>query len=162
MLGETLEDPYMKEGGNKFFKKEINGLGILPLKTIFNKSKLTRQVSCKSLWPCEASIDGFEIHNGESDLISQNEGSTIKPLFKNNKLGWYFENDNGGSTLGTYIHGIFENDFWRESYIDLIRSKKGLPILDNRIKNYKIKRDSIIENLAIQFNKYINLSKFLN
>ena len=161
MLGESLEDPYLKEGSNKFLKKEINGIGILPLKTIFNKSKKTRQVSCKSLWPCEASIHGFEIHNGESDLISQNEGSKIKPLFKDFNLGWYFENDQGGSTLGTYIHGIFENDFWRESYINLIRSKKGLPILDKQIKNYKIKRESIIENLAIQFNKYINLSKFL-
>jgi len=134
----------------------------LPLRTIFNKSKQTRQISCKSLWPCEATINGFEIHNGESNLISQNEGSKIKQLFKDDNLGWYFENDKGGYILGTYIHGIFENDLWRESYINLIRNKKGLPILDNRIKNYKIKRDSIIENLAIQFNKYINLSKFLN
>ena len=162
MLGESLVDPYLKEGSNKFYKKEINGIGILPLRTIFNKSKQTRQVSCKSLWPCEANIDGFEIHNGASDLIYQNEGSKIKPLFKDDNLGWYLENNKGGSTLGTYIHGIFENDTWRESYINFIRSKKGLPILDKRIKNYKIKRDLIIENLAIQFNKYINLSSFLN
>ena len=72
------------------------------------------------------------------------------------------ENDKGGSTLGTYIHGIFENDLWRESYINLIRHKKGLPLLDKERKNYKIKRDSIIENLAFQFKKYINLSELLN
>ena len=162
MLGESLMDPYLKEGSNTFLIKEINGLGILPLRTIFNKRKQTRQVSCKSLWPCEATIDGFEIHNGESDLISHNEGLKIRPLFKDDNLGWYLENNKGGSTVGTYIHGIFENDTWRESYINFIRNKKGLPILDKRIKNYKIKRDSIIENLAIQFNKYINLATFLN
>ena len=162
MLGESLEDPYFKEGSSKILKKEMNGIGLLPLRTIFNKRKQTRQINCKSLWPCKANVDGFEIHNGESILIYQNEESKIKQLFKDDNLGWYFENDNGGSTLGTYIHGIFENDLWRESYINLIRSKKGLPILDKRIKNYKIKRDSIIDNLAIQFNKYINLSKFLN
>ena len=162
MLGKSLEDPYLKEGSNKFHKKKINGIGILPLRTIFNKRKQTRQISCKSLWPSETTIDGFEIHNGASELIYKNEKSKIKPLFKDNNLGWYLENDKGGSTLGTYIHGIFENDSWRESYINLIRSKKGLPKLDKRIKNYKIKRDSIIENLAIQFNKYIKLSKFLN
>ena len=134
----------------------------MPLKTIFNKNKQTRQLSCKSLWPCETNIVGFEIHNGESSLISQNMRSKIKPLFTEDNLGWYFENDKGGSTLGTYIHGIFENDLWRESYINLIRSKKGLPILDKRIKDYKIRRDSIIDNLAIQFNKHINLSNFLN
>jgi len=54
------------------------------------------------------------------------------------------------------------NDLWRESYINLIRQKKGLPLLDKGRKNYKIKRDSIIENLAFQFKKYINLSELLN
>ena len=161
MLGETLEDPYLKEGSINVLKKEMNGIGIFPLRTIFNKRKHKRQVSCKSLWPCEADIEGFEIHNGKSNIIYQNNRTKIMPLFKDDNLGWYFLNDNGGTTVGTYIHGIFENDLWRESYINLIRNKKGLPLLDKRIKNYKIKRDSIIENLAIQFNKYINLSTFL-
>jgi len=162
MLGESLEDPYSKEGSNNVARKGIKGIGILPLKTIFDKNKKKRQVRCKSLWPCETTINGFEIHNGKSDLILENKGIKILPLFKEDNLGWYFENDNGCSTSGTYIHGIFENDAWRESFINLIRTKKGLPILDKKIKNYKIRRDSIIENLANQFNKYINLSKFLN
>ena len=161
MLGETLEDPYLKEGSNNFLKKEINGIGIFPLRTIFNKRKQKRQINCKSLWPCEANIDGFEIHNGKSNIIYQNKRTKIMPLFNDDNLGWYFVNEHGGTIVGTYIHGIFENDLWRESYINLIRNKKGLPLLDKRIKNYKIKRDSIIENLAIQFNKYINLSTFL-
>ena len=161
MLGETLEDPYLKEGSNNFLKKEINGIGIFPLRTIFNKRKQKRQINCKSLWPCEANIDGFEIHNGKSNIIYKNKRTKIMPLFNDDNLGWYFVNEHGGTIVGTYIHGIFENDLWRESYINLIRNKKGLPLLDKRIKNYKIKRDSIIENLAIQFKKYINLSQFL-
>ena len=79
MLGESLEDPHLKEGSNEFHKKEINGIGILPLRTIFNKRKQTKQVSCKSLWPCEATIDGFEIHNGESDIIFQNTSQDYHP-----------------------------------------------------------------------------------
>ena len=151
----------MKEASNSYLKKEMKGIGILPLRTIFNQKKQTRQIKCRSLWPCETNIDGFEIHNGKSDIICRNNGLKIMPLFNDDNLGWYFVNDNGGTTLGTYIHGIFENDLWRESYINLIRNKKGLPILDKRIKNYKIKRDSIIDNLANQFNKHINLSTFL-
>ena len=161
MLGERLEDPFLKEGANNYLKREINGLGIFPIKTIFNNKKQTRQISCKSLWPCESTINGFEIHNGNSFLIYKNNSTKINPLFKDDNLGWYFENDEGGSITGTYIHGIFENDLWRENYINLIRNKKGLPILDKKIKDYRIKRESIIENLAIQFNKYINLSEFL-
>ena len=162
MLGESLKDPYLKEGSLNYLKSEINGLGILPLKTIFNKSKQTRQVSCNSLWPCESNINGFEIHNGKSFInLKDNEAKTL-PLFDKNNLGWYSQNNKGGLTVGTYIHGIFENDLWRESYINLIRHKKGLPLLDKGRKNYKIKRDSIIENLAFQFKKYINLSELLN
>ena len=161
MLGESLKDPYSKEGSNNFLKEEINGIGILPLKTIFNKNKKTRQLSCKSLWPCVVNIDGFEIHNGKSDISSQNQTLKIKQLFDKDNLGWYFVNDKGGTTAGTYIHGIFDNDLWRDSYINLIRERKGLPKLDKQANNYKIKRDSIIENLALEFNKYINLSEFL-
>ena len=161
MLGESLKDPYSKEGSNNLLKEEINGIGILPLKTIFSKNKKTRQLSCKSLWPCEVAIEGFEIHNGKSDISSQNQNLKIKQLFDNDNLGWYFINDKGGTTAGTYIHGIFDNDLWRDSYINLIREKKGLPKLDKQANNYKIKRDSIIENLALEFNKYINLSELL-
>ena len=84
------------------------------------------------------------------------------PLFNDDNLGWYFLNDNGGTTVGTYIHGIFENDIWRESYINLIRNKKGLPLLDKNFKDYKIKREFIIENFARQFDKYIDFSELLN
>ena len=161
MLGESLKDPHLKEGSINL-KNELNGLGILPLRTIFSKSKQTRQVSCNSLWPCESNINGFEIHNGKSFISFKDIEAKTMPLFDKNNLGWYSENNKGGSTVGTYIHGIFENDLWRESYINLIRHKKGLPLLDKGRKNYKIKRDSIIENLAFQFKKYINLSELLN
>ena len=162
MLGKSLKDPYFKEGFSDLLTKEMEGIGLLPLRTTFNKKKQTRQVSCKSLWPCKTNIHGFEIHNGRSHLIDQEKSAKLLPLFNEDNLGWYFENDKGGSTIGTYIHGIFENDLWRESYINLIRTKKGLPKLDKSEKHYKIKRDIIIENFAIQFKKYINLSIFLN
>ena len=161
MLGETLEDPYFKEGGNINLRNHITGIGLLPLKTIFNRFKQTRQVSSKSLWPCKTTINGLEIHNGKTYINSQYENAKIMQLFEDDNLGWYSENEKGGLTIGTYIHGIFDNDLWRESYINLIRNKKGLPILDKKCNGYKIRRDSIIENLAIQFNKYINISEFL-
>ena len=64
--------------------------------------------------------------------------------------------------MGTYIHGIFENDYWRNSYLNMIREQKGLPILDNISKNYRIKQESIINNLTHQFTKYINISLIIN
>ena len=86
----------------------------------------------------------------------------IKPIFKDLNLGWYKENKEGGTIVGTYIHGIFENDNWRDQYINLIRNSKNLPNLNTKSISYKIKRNSIIDNLANEFNKHLNINTILN
>ena len=77
-------------------------------------------------------------------------------------LGWYKENKEGGTIAGTYIHGIFENDYWRDQYINLIRKSKNLPILNTKSISYRIKRESIICKLANEFDKHLNISTVLN
>ena len=71
-------------------------------------------------------------------------------------------NNGGGTIAGTYIHGIFENDRWRDQYINLIRKRKNLPILNKKSISYKKKRESIINNLANEFDKHLNLTSFFN
>ena len=84
------------------------------------------------------------------------------PIFKDSNLGWYIEKKEGGTIAGTYIHGIFENDEWREQYINVIRKIKNLPKVDKKTRSYKIKRESIIDNLANEFDKHLNISSLLN
>ena len=86
----------------------------------------------------------------------------IKPIFKDLNLGWYKENKHGGTIAGTYIHGIFENDSWRNQYINLVRKSKNLPILNKKSISYKMKRESIIDNLANEFNKHLTITSVLN
>ena len=86
----------------------------------------------------------------------------IKPIFKDLDLGWYKENIKGGTIAGTYIHGIFENDIWRDQYINLIRKSKNLPRLNKKSISYKKKRETIIDNLANEFNKHLNIQEVLN
>ncbi len=162
MLGTTLEDPYFKEGSKNHSDQKIKGIGLLPLKTTFSEKKLTRQINSESLWPCQSKINGFEIHNGQTVIDKIHNAVDIKPIFKDLDLGWYRENDYGGSIAGTYIHGIFENDNWRDQYLNLIRKGKNLPIVDKKTKSYKIKRESIIDNLANEFDKHLNISSLLN
>ena len=162
MLGTTLEDPYFKEGSKIYSEQKTKGIGLLPLKTTFFKKKLTRQINSESLWPCQSKIIGFEIHNGQTKLDNTQNSLKINPIFKDFNLGWYKENKKGGTIAGTYIHGIFENDIWRDQYINLIRKKKKLPALEKKTRSYKIKRESIIDNLANEFKKHLNLSSLLN
>jgi adenosylcobyric acid synthase len=162
MLGTTLEDPYYKEGSKNYSGQKIKGIGLLPLKTTFSERKLTRQINSESLWPCQSKINGFEIHNGQTKLDNMQSSLKINPIFKDLDLGWYKENNGGGTIAGTYIHGIFENDSWRDQYINLIRKSKNLPILNKKSISYKKKRESIIDNLANEFDKHLNLKSFLN
>ena len=162
MLGTILEDPYLKEGFEINDSKTMEGIGLLPLKTKFLKYKKTRQIKSESLWPCLSEIEGFEIHNGISELDKSQNTVELKSLFKDPELGWYLENSNIGTIAGTYIHGIFENDIWRENYINLIRKKKNLPALAKKTTSYKMKRESIINNLANEFEKHLNISSLLN
>ena len=162
MLGTSLEDPFLKEGSKSYSEQKIKGIGLLPIRTTFLKRKLTRQINCKSLWPCQSKINGFEIHNGLTELDNAPSSLNVNPIFKDIDLGWYKENKKGGTIAGTYIHGIFENDTWRSQYINLIRRSKNLPILDLKARSYKMKREAIINNLANEFNKHLNLSSLLN
>ena len=162
MLGTTLEDPYFKEGSKNYSEQKIKGIGLLPLKTTFFKKKLTRQIKSKSIWPCQSEINGFEIHNGQTVIDDIQSSLKINPIFEDSDLGWYKENNKGGTIAGTYIHGIFENDNWRDQYINLIRKSKNLPKLNQKSISYKKKRDSTIENLANEFDKHLNLKSFLS
>jgi adenosylcobyric acid synthase len=162
MLGTILEDPFFKEGSKINSEKSINGIGLLPLKTTFLQKKITRQISSESIWPQVTEINGFEIHNGVTELDNRQDTFKIKPIFKDLDLGWYKENIEGGTIAGTYIHGIFENDDWRDHYLNLIRKMKNLPLLDKRTRSYKMKRENIINNLANEFKKNFNISSLLN
>ena len=161
MLGTLLEDPYFKEGSKDNSDQKIKGIGLLPLKTTFFKKKLTRQISTESIWPCQSIINGFEIHNGQTELDNMENSIKIKNIFKDIDLGWYKENNGGGTIAGTYIHGIFENDRWRDKYINLIRKSRNLSKSNKKSISYKKKRESIINKLSNEFDKHLNLTSFL-
>ena len=161
MLGEYLEDPYSKEGSNTSEKKIIKGIGLLPLKTIFKKTKITKRIVCDTNWPCATKVEGFEIHNGITEVIKRGEDKKLKNMFKQKNIGWFIDNNERGSISGSYLHGIFDNDNWRINYLNLIKIKKGIQILDKQNKPYKIKREAIINNLSEQFKKHINIESLL-
>ena len=162
MLGEYLEDPYGKEGLDSSQSGLITGLGLLPLKTTFRKTKITKRLICDATWPLETKIEGFELHNGVTEIIKEEREEKLQNIFKQHKLGWYIDNNDRGSIAGIYVHGIFDNDLWRLNYLNLIRDQKGIDIIDKKYKPYKIKREAIINNLANQFKKYINITSLLN
>ena len=160
MLGNLLNDPDKKESNNELNPFSYKGMNLLPIDTTFGGIKHTSQREELVSWPERIIVKGFEMHYGESDLIN-NKNSEIISLFKNTSLGWVHEKKDKSFIGGTYLHGIFENDEWRQQWINKIRQKKGLNKLNPNEDNNKNKRDRLLDLLTDSFAKNINIDNLI-
>lgn len=153
MLGMDIEDPYRTESN----LLQIEGMGLLNTKTVFQQKKVTTQVKgvisddtgmlqgLKSI-----KIEGYEIHMGTTDY-----GKGCFPYITINKVLEQEETSVGGirneegNVFGTYIHGIFDNMQFTAGFINNLRKKKGLEELtqDNSV-DFKEFKDNQYNKLA--------------
>lgn len=128
MLGAAIRDPEHTESNID----QVDGLGLLPAVTTFAADKLTRQVTacCSNhsflgMNYTDASLQGYEIHMGRTEFLD-----TVNPAFA------IYRHDSepcadgvvrpDGLVMGTYIHGIFDNDRYRRGLLNSLRLRKGL------------------------------------
>jgi adenosylcobyric acid synthase len=122
MLGLKISDPYKIETD----KGEAEGLGLLPVETVLEKDKVTVQAEAVSLMD-GMRVSGYEIHMGRTGGAV----NKINPAFKIVKRGKERVNTEDGAVsidgrvFGTYIHGLFDSDEFRQSFINRLRVKKG-------------------------------------
>jgi adenosylcobyric acid synthase len=118
MLGTEIIDSGVEGTGGA---DSIQGLGLLNVTTRFEKyEKQTRQAEKpvtgdgRILGPIKGQdVRGYEIHMGKT------EGGD--PAFGDD--GSVNEN---GIIIGTYLHGLFENDNFRNSFLSYLYDQKGL------------------------------------
>jgi len=134
ILGLNVSDPY----GVETEGAAEEGLGLLPVETIMLKEKVTANVEALPRYSSlvtRHSLKGYEIHMGESTIVGDAE-----PIFVIKKRnGEAVDISDGavtkdGRCWGTYIHGIFDNDGFRNDLLNVIRRGKGLDIIDGIIK----------------------------
>lgn len=100
MLGNLISDPEGVEG----VPCEMEGLGLLPVATVMDGNKVTRQVRFRFMRH-SALCDGYEIHNGRTSV----SGDCDSPCeFESGGSDGCMSGD--GKVIGTYIHGILDND----------------------------------------------------
>ena len=120
MLGERITDDDEIEGGG-----EESGFGLLPLRTAMLCEKITSpvraQVEAKTWLNGElagVALRGYEIHVGETTYTGD-----AMPLFRMKRAPEYRrEFDDGcvsadGRVIGTYLHGLFDEDGFRHRWI---------------------------------------------
>lgn len=113
MLGRRIKDPFGVESP----LSEADGLGLLDSETVLGREKNTFQVSgSAALFGKVFDIKGYEIHMGETEVA----GAPFASISSRNKSGVAIADGSvsgNGRVFGTYIHGIFDNDSFREALL---------------------------------------------
>ena len=158
MLGSSIEDPYgIENAGKRCIRK---GLGLLPVRTVLQPEKTVRRVHGRlrtnffdAGLPPEIRFEGYEIHVGETfyepgshplaDIVRQGiPGSVLDGAVSTS----------GRRVLGTYVHGFFDNDDFRHSFLAAARSAVDLAPVEIWA-NIATEREARIDRLADHLRK---------
>lgn len=146
MMGTDIADPDGMEGGIR----RLPGLSLLPVSTVMNGGKVTRQVRFGLKGGNGHGMEGYEIHCGET---SPGCDGTASPLC--------FKADGGtdgcivdGKCMGTYIHGILDNpefvDFLLAPYAGRVGQGHG-------IEDYRKFKEEQYDKLADHIRSNVNM-----
>ena len=148
MLGMRITDPQRVEGGG-----EAEGLHLLPLSTELATRKTTMPVqgtlAVEHLFgECIGmiSLAGYEIHVG----VSRVQGGT-RAFARLVRANGTVVDDGAvsadGNVVGTYVHGLFDDDGFRHRIIGALRNSCGLSP-PRAAAQYTALRDARLERLA--------------
>ncbi|WP_435074852.1 cobyric acid synthase [Halorubrum sp. HHNYT27] len=115
ILGERLTNAAVEGTGPA---TEVDGVGVLPVETRFSTEKRVERVtrSVEGVGPlagAEGTVTGYEIHAGRSSLTA----AVARPLGP--------ESAATDRALGTYLHGLFENEGIRDAFVDRVFAAAG-------------------------------------
>ena len=141
MLGDMLYDP----DGIESSQHESQGLGLLPMTTIFEGTKETHRIKGQVVANTGllkgaqgAPITGYEIHMGRTmgegitspfSIQDRSDIAVTSTTAVDGALG------SSGTVLGTYIHGLFHNVQLRRAMLQQLARRKGvtLPVSDQEL-----------------------------
>ena len=119
MLGRRVLDPKGHDSGRG--RQALPGLGLLDLETQMAKTKVLAQQQslCKTAWG-KQELRGYEIHHGRTLL-----GRGAKARVKAADGSPWLVSDAKSRVWGSYLHGLFENDAWRQAWLGALAKAQG-------------------------------------
>ncbi|MDQ0203675.1 cobyric acid synthase [Pectinatus haikarae] len=162
MLGSKIRDPYHTESAHD----EVDALNFLPMITTFAEKKVTSQIKAQAMdWQflgekaSFAELNGYEIHMGLTDFADE-----VRHPFVINMRGECPVNKVDGAVsadgfiMGSYIHGIFDNDEYRRTLLNILRKRKDLPPLPAS-QNYAAQKQAAYNRLAQTVRQALDMEK---
>jgi adenosylcobyric acid synthase len=134
MLGTRLYDPEGVESS----RAEMDGLGLLPMTTVFAGSKETHRIQGEVILDHGLlagakglAIRGYEIHMGRTTGPDANAAFRIQDRSDaavTASTAFDGALDASGWLLGTYIHGLFHNGALRQVLLRALARRKGVAL----------------------------------
>ena len=138
MLGHVVRDPDAIEGT----QTEAKGLGLLDVETVLIPQKTVMNRNAVDASSGEG-LDGYEIHMGRTT-----GSGTSRPMIRIDGR------DDGaispdGRVRGSYLHGLFTSDSWRNAYLAEIG-------VANSAMNYRQNVETALDSLADHLEKVLD------
>jgi adenosylcobyric acid synthase len=162
MLGKQIFDEV--ESG----LTHMQGLGLLDVETRFEPEKNTAQVEGVTraslsgmLALCsQQSVFGYEIHLGVSALGADATPFAQMQLRNGEQHEWLDGAVNpDGSVMGSYLHGIFDQNNFTRPLLNQLRIRKGIPPLENQSFDYALHKEQQFNVLAASMREYLDMAE---
>jgi adenosylcobyric acid synthase len=124
MLGVSIEDPDGVENGG--IHRSIAGFGQLPIRTVMRGEKTVRRATGRPRGGNMPAFCGYEIHMGETHY--ENGAEPFSEILRENEAHATMDGAiaSEGRVWGSYVHGLFDDDAFRHSFVDDAREASGL------------------------------------
>lgn len=158
ILGQTIEDAY----GVESIENKINGLGLLEVKTQMAQDKTTRQATGKvvtsffDLPIIDLDLSGYEIHMGVTTFMNE----SVKPFMRTDLGSHDGALSDSGDVMGTYYHGIFDNDTFRHVLLNRLRRDKGF-FENHESVSFEALKDNEYNRLATHVEAHLDMEAIL-
>ncbi|PVZ87843.1 cobyric acid synthase CobQ [Serratia sp. S1B] len=162
MLGNVIID------GIESGVAQMAGLGLLDVETQFAPQKVTTQVVAISQAVLPGILSGcgnqplasYEVHQGVTRL-----GNKVLPFAELTQRNGQPESategavSRDGNVLGSYIHGLFDNDAFCRALLNGLRQRKGLANYEGPVVSYAAYKQQQFDILADTLRAHLDLAR---
>jgi adenosylcobyric acid synthase len=140
LLGDRIEDPVESRVGT------VEGLGLLPVETRFEETKVTRRRTGTALG---CPIAGYQIHHGRvrprggDPFVVLDDGDTIDGVQR-------------GACLGSTMHGLFDADEFRARFLEDVAARAGKRFVPAGV-SFAAERQARIDRFADVLAEHLDL-----
>lgn len=158
LLGREIRDPHQVEST----LGSIEGLGLLEITTTLLDEKHTTQTAGSSIetgfigLADGSPLEGYEIHMGKTErapglmpFVELADGTTDGAV------------SGDGRVIGTYLHGIFDNDNFREALLGTLAARKGVVFNPAAGRRYEDFQEEEFEKLAQAVEEHLDVDRIL-